>query len=105
MKSIIPSYLFGDEYLGELKQSLLEEYVLKNICKKSECYVCKRLDEEKSKRLELIDMKLKRVEKIVLKRGMERKLRIEKMLKKGKAHDLWFAVSSIGEMSDCFDLA
>ena len=65
----------------ELKQNLLDQYVIKNICRNNaNCYICIKLHQEKDARLEKIEAKLKTVEQIIKKRGIERKSRIEKML-------------------------
>ena len=79
----LPFYNYGDNFLTELKQILLDEYVLENICKKArDCYVCKSLEMQKNRRLEKIAEKTKKVERIIKIRGIERKKRIDKMLAK-----------------------
>ena len=79
----LPFHHFGEKYLDELKENLLDDYVLKNICKNSKnCYICKKLNSEKDVRLIKKVERLKKVERIIRQRGLKKKERIKKMLEK-----------------------
>ena len=79
----LPFHHFGENYLEELKENLLDDYVLKNICKNSKnCYICKKLNSEKDVRLIKKVERLKKVERIIRQRGLKKKERIKKMLEK-----------------------
>ena len=84
-KHHLPEFNHGDDYLEELKENLLDDYVIKNICRNSEnCFICQRLSNEKDDRIKKKVGKMRRVEKIIMDRGLKKKERIENMLKKAK---------------------
>lgn len=77
---LLPLFDSTDRDFTLFKQKLLESYEENNECTKNNCFVCKKTKDEISMKILEKEMKLERLNRLIKRKGFQKRKRYEKLL-------------------------